>query len=744
MSEPTRTLSDAHRATLHANGLPDSIIDARGYWTLSPEEIQNGALDLFRRHFKIIKPGLVIPQWSLEEAAEKAESPAKNWKIRLDEPDPEYGKYLSAVETRIPCFWQLDPDTLFSSSPLWLVEGVKDADALRGVLEAPACVVALPDCNGALLPNPSDSEGPKLLPEIVQIGAGRDILLVLDADIQSNADVHTAAGRTLELLNELCDGRAKLILLPGEDKEGIGDLLARDIDYQTATANQLSLAEFQDLPAPKAKRKGRPNKKASKQLHATRAEFEGDKYAHTNLARNLLEGGPETGQPPKPVITEQDQLSAKLRRGETTSELRMFQGDWLKPITDAEYRNQCRIRLDQIANAIQPPNLPDAAEQREATKLVANTRKYLRSRQTISAVAQITADMTETFDDVAGAVPPTLWPCPEGQTLDLETLQFVPTDPTTALFCAGVTPKEGETEAWDELMIDISKVNNWLGLAIEDALGWAMQGHRQDQALTFLAGASRAGKGVILRTAARIFGPFAHQAALGTFFSDGKKADQHLQHLSRHIGRRLITAPDPSGRLNRSLALSYSGGDQVTTEQKGGRNFEFTPTGAAFLHGQTDIIRLEFDDEALKARLRVLPFDISFAGREDKKLEQKLEAELPAIAWKLALRAKAYLKTGEVSSDQLMRQAATKLMIEFDPVGRWMEECCTAGTGWTGNKKLYRSYMQWCDREGEEIRPSRAWGRQMTTKRHGWDIIPEKRNNLRGYQGIQLRSDEDE
>src|SRR5258705_6583631 len=84
---------------------------------------------------------------------------------------------------------------------------------------------------------------------------------------------------------------------------------------------------------------------------------------------------------------------------------------------------------------------------------------------------------------------------------------------------------------------------------------------------------------------------------------------------------------------------------------------------------------------AMATRLMIIPFDISFAGREDRSLKDKLKAELPGIMlW--ALDGLDRLRMcGEFSEPEASRVAKHRLVYQSDPIHGFIEERCTLAAG---------------------------------------------------------------
>ena len=88
--------------------------------------------------------------------------------------------------------------------------------------------------------------------------------------------------------------------------------------------------------------------------------------------------------------------------------------------------------------------------------------------------------------------------------------------------------------------------------------------------------------------------------------------------------------------------------------------------------------RVEGDDDAIWRRLRLIPFNVSFVGNEDKELDAKLEAELPGIlAW--AVRGCLKWQTNGLGLPEAVEKATSEYRADEDVLGAFIAERCDLG-----------------------------------------------------------------
>jgi len=163
---------------------------------------------------------------------------------------------------------------------------------------------------------------------------------------------------------------------------------------------------------------------------------------------------------------------------------------------------------------------------------------------------------------------------------------------------------------------------------------------------------------------------------------------------------------------------------------------------------------------ALAHRFLFVPFEMSFVGREDIHLEEKLLRELPGIAnWALAGLKTLRAANGRFTLGDGHKRLASQYAADTSPIMAWVRsemavhrradpgdlppECLTSASVSIGKTEAYDRYVLWC--EAHDIEPTRpAWfGRGLKT------LIPKlqegrdtKADGSRAmiYRGIGVRN----
>jgi P4 family phage/plasmid primase-like protien len=142
-------------------------------------------------------------------------------------------------------------------------------------------------------------------------------------------------------------------------------------------------------------------------------------------------------------------------------------------------------------------------------------------------------------------------------------------------------------------------------------------------------------------------------------------------------------------------------------------------------------------DEAIRRRFHLVPFTVTIA-EPDRELPDKLRDEWPGIlAWMLE-GCRNWLENG-LNPPDAVRTATAAYLSEEDSFAQWVEECCvTRKDRWGNGARLWQSWKVWAEANKEPVGARKAFAEAMAA--HGYP--KEKRQGIRGYRGIDLKSDE--
>lgn len=205
--------------------------------------------------------------------------------------------------------------------------------------------------------------------------------------------------------------------------------------------------------------------------------------------------------------------------------------------------------------------------------------------------------------------------------------------------------------------------------------------------------------------------------------------------LARLHRARLVTAAESGEgrRLDEATVKEITGGDAIAARFLYGEHFEFTPQFKLLLV-TNHRPKVDGDDDAIWRRLRLVPFEQSFEGREDRGLVDKLEAELPGIlAW--AVGGCLEWQRDGLGTAGAVTRATAEYRQDEDVLGAFLEERCELG-GETATTELRDAYERFCAELGEKPLAANMLGRRLGRR----GIRRQQRaGGARVYVGVQVQ-----
>ncbi|ABF42752.1 primase P4-like protein [Candidatus Koribacter versatilis Ellin345] len=196
------------------------------------------------------------------------------------------------------------------------------------------------------------------------------------------------------------------------------------------------------------------------------------------------------------------------------------------------------------------------------------------------------------------------------------------------------------------------------------------------QALFFLWGRGRNGKGVLIRTLTAILGDgkFAWPLRPGEI-TVSKFGDEAAKRTFANLkGRRLATVNESvAGNLNTSMLKLISGGDTLTGANMRQDQQAFKPTHKVLLP-TNDRPQLPADP-AFRGRVHMIPFLANFTGREDTNLDHVLQhVELPGILYRFVTLCPDVIENGLRPPASVLAETE-QLFSELDITKQFRDDC---------------------------------------------------------------------
>jgi putative DNA primase/helicase len=318
--------------------------------------------------------------------------------------------------------------------------------------------------------------------------------------------------------------------------------------------------------------------------------------------------------------------------------------------------------------------------------------------------------------------------------------------PTPAFFCPYALDYAFDENAanpveWYKFLLSIWNKDDESSLALQEWIGYLLTLDKSQHKLALFIGPPRSGRGTICRLIRKLIG--AANVANPTL--SGLATPFGAECL---IGKPVAIVGDArqSNRSDLAVALErilgITGDDSMTIARKHKPDWTGCLTTRLILVSN-ELPKFPDQSEAISTRPLLFRFTESFLGKEDHRLDAKLEAELPGIllwaieGWK-RLRDRGYFlqpQSGQDLIDQ-MRDLSS-------PVGAFVRERCEVGSGYLISRAdLFQAWKDWCIDRNREPGSQDGFGRNLRA------VIPylgmtqpygKQGKRYRAYEGIQLQ-----
>ncbi|MGK3106256.1 phage/plasmid primase, P4 family [Streptomyces sp. WAC05858] len=277
--------------------------------------------------------------------------------------------------------------------------------------------------------------------------------------------------------------------------------------------------------------------------------------------------------------------------------------------------------------------------------------------------------------------------------------------------------------------------------ALQEWFGYVLSGRTDLQKILLIVGPSRSGKGTIARVLKALVGKDnlagPTLAGLGTNFG-----------LSTLVGKSLAIISDArlSGNDNSQVVerlLTISGDDTIDVDRK------YREQWTGKLPSRLMILSNElphFGDSSgvIANRFVLLSMRLSWLGKEDPTLTDRLTAEMPGILnWALEGLARLQ-RTGRLTEPVSSREAVTTMRDTASPTSAFVRERCTTGpTCSVPVDALWTIWRDWAEDNG--VRP----GTKQVLGRNLLSVVPQLHRTrprdpygrqVATYSGITLKS----
>jgi len=312
-------------------------------------------------------------------------------------------------------------------------------------------------------------------------------------------------------------------------------------------------------------------------------------------------------------------------------------------------------------------------------------------------------------------------------------------------YCIAVNYSEKQEEPGEWLrFLESTGLSEQMIEFCQIAAGYSLTGHTSEEVMFYLFGATRSGKGTFTEVMNQLLGNLAMGASMETFTSK-RYGDTSRFDMAPMKGKRFVTASESTatGKLNAAVIKSITGGDEIYCSFKRKDHFSYRPQFKIWLTSNFPV-NMDVDDDAAWGRLRVIKFNNSFLGREDKTLKERLKSKESLeriLRWAVLGAMDWYvLKTTGLPLPDEVAAEVDDHRLQLDGIGLYLDEMCDRSDElFVEGKVLHKAYSAWCEDEGNNIAGRKTFTQSLGKK--GISAGQKKVGgvNKRGYFGVDFK-----
>lgn len=301
---------------------------------------------------------------------------------------------------------------------------------------------------------------------------------------------------------------------------------------------------------------------------------------------------------------------------------------------------------------------------------------------------------------------------------------------------------DATSPTWEKFLAQLWPDDQASIRALQEWFGYVLSGRTDQQKILLIVGPTRSGKGTIARILANLVGK-------------GNMAGPTLAGLATNfglaplLGKSLAVISDArlAGRDGHQVVerlLTISGEDTIDVDRKFRDQWTGKmPTRLMILSNELP----NFGDASgvIARRFIVLNMTVSWLGKEDTELTDKLASEMPGILnWALDGLARLE-RQGHITEPPSSLEAVTTMQDTASPTSAFVRECCTTGpTCEVTADDLWAAWKDWAEDQGIKAGSKAMLGRNLQS------VVPQARRTrprddsgrqVPTYAGITLKKE---
>lgn len=217
--------------------------------------------------------------------------------------------------------------------------------------------------------------------------------------------------------------------------------------------------------------------------------------------------------------------------------------------------------------------------------------------------------------------------------IDLRSSELLPH--SSAYYLTQICPTKYLTEAecprWLQFLEEVFNGDSELIRCMHRFLGYCITGSTEHHILPIWYGTGRNGKSTLVKTILHVLGSDYSSTVPSSFLAQSR-GEQHPTKLVELYGKRFTAdlETDEGMKLNEELLKRITGGDEISARRMREDFWTFKPTHKLILATNHEP-SIRNQDVSIWGRLRKIPFNACFLGREEQGLEERLRSEAEGI-----------------------------------------------------------------------------------------------------------------
>lgn len=264
--------------------------------------------------------------------------------------------------------------------------------------------------------------------------------------------------------------------------------------------------------------------------------------------------------------------------------------------------------------------------------------------------------------------------------------------------------------------------------------GYALTGLTREHVLPIHYGKGRNGKSTYNELLMELMGDYARAAPPELLLE--KRGDGHPADRATLLGARYSSASetDEGRALSVALVKQLTGGDTISARFMHKDFITWKPSHKlALLTNHRPKIRDTSD--SIWVRVKLIPWPVSFKGREDTSLPEKLRAEHPGVLAGL-VRGCLEWQTLGLAAPAVVMAATVEYREAEDLVGEFIAERCELDAKYSASADtLYNAYKNWATTRGMLPMNQTAFGRKLGDR----EGLERLKRGVVSWQGIRVR-----